>query len=94
MVNHRASKEEIEALASDGWRFRKKSRKGILYVGARRGTNENSLGRYSDEYWAMIEDVVNGLKNKKRSAGVTQTQTESKEVTDPLILAWKELERI
>jgi hypothetical protein len=39
----------------------------------------------------MIQDVVKG--STKESAGPAQTKIEPKEVLDPLILAWKELER-
>ncbi len=93
MVNDRASRGEIEALASDGWRFRKKPRKGILYVSARSGTKERSLGRHSDEYWAMIEDVIKSLTDRQKPAGIVKAQLGSKEVTDPLILVMDKLER-
>lgn len=93
MVNRRASREEIETFVADGWIFRKKYRKDNLYVSRRKGRDEKGLGRYSDEYWAMIEDVVKGLTKEPKSAGILQNHTESKEVFDPLILAWKELER-
>jgi hypothetical protein len=94
MVSRRASREEIEALASDGWRFRKKPRKGILYISARRETKEHSLGRYSDEYWAMIQDVVKGLKDKPDSTKATPTQTEPKKPEDPFITTLQEINRL
>jgi hypothetical protein len=92
MVNRRASREEIEAFASDGWKFRKKLRKGILYVSRRKGRDEKGLGKYSDEYWAMIEDVIKSLADRQKPAGIVKAQPRSNEVTDPLILAMKELE--
>jgi hypothetical protein len=93
MIKRRASREEIEALAADGWKFRKKPRKDILYVSARRGPYENGLGRYSDEYWAMIQDVVKGLKNKPDSTKAAPTQVEAKVPEDPFISTLQEISR-
>jgi hypothetical protein len=92
MTRRHATREEIEVFAADGWRFRKKSRKDKLYVSARRGPKENSLGRYSDEYWAMIQDVVKGLKDKLDSTKATQTQAEL-ETEDPFITTLHEINR-
>jgi hypothetical protein len=93
MIKRRATREEIEDLAADGWRFRKKPRKDILYVSARRGPKENSLGRYSDEYWAMIQDVVQGKKNKPDSTNGTPTQAEPKKPEEPFITTLQDISR-
>ena len=93
MVSRRASREEIESFAADGWGFRVKPRKDKLYVSRRRkGDREWGLGRYSDEYWAMIQDVITSFKNKRESDGNMQTQIESKVVLNPSRLVWGELQ--
>jgi hypothetical protein len=93
MINHKTSREKIEAFAADGWKFRNKPRKDILYVSARRGPYENGLGRYSDEYWAMIQDVVQGLKNKPDSTKAAPTQVEPKVPEDPFITTLRDIGR-
>ena len=59
--------KKIKELANAGWRFCKKPRKGNLYVSCRLGKDENSPGRHSDEYWAMIQNVEKGLTSKPES---------------------------
>ena len=101
MIKRRASREEIEALAADGWTFRKKPRKVFSYISARKRLKENgrtrekenSYGRYSDEYWAMIQDVVQGLKNKPDSTKAAPTQAEPKVPEDPFISTLRDIGR-
>ena len=58
---------KMKELANAVWKRSKKSRKGNLFVSCRLGKNENSPGRHSDEYWAMIQNVVKGLTSKPES---------------------------
>jgi hypothetical protein len=41
----------------------------------------------------MIQDVIKRISDKRKSDGVKPAQAESKEVTDPLLLALNEIER-
>jgi hypothetical protein len=94
MSKRQATREEITALAVDGWGFRKKERKGKLYVSARRGKIEKGLGLHSDEFWAMIEDVASGLTSKPESPKESaQTQIGPKETDSPLIMTFNEINR-
>jgi len=93
MIRRHATRDEIEALTADGWRFRKKLRKDKLYVSARKGSREKSLGRYSDEYWTRIEDVVKGSTKKSDSIKTTPTQAEAK-TEDHFITTLQEVNRL
>lgn len=91
MVDRQASRKQIEEFALNGWDFRVKPRKNKKYVSRRKGPQEKGLGRYTDEYWEMIQDVKRSLTEAKEKS--MQTQTETKETIHPLLIAWEELEQ-
>ena len=47
--------EDIQNWKKDGWSFRLKTVKGRKYVTRRKGKQEKSLGRYSDQLWNTIQ---------------------------------------
>ena len=94
MSKQQNKRKDIEALAADGWRFRKKKRKDAIYISARKGKEEKGLGRYSNEYWAMIEDVTRSLtKSPEFSNELTQARIGSDETKNPMINVFKEVSR-
>jgi hypothetical protein len=94
MSKQQATREEIKALAADGWRFRVKERKGILYISARRGKKEKGLGSYSDEFWAMIEEAKKSLTDKlEHPERLRQTQIVAEGKDDPWIKSIEEIKR-
>jgi hypothetical protein len=92
MSRRLVTREEIIALTADGWGFRKKERKGKLYISARKGKKEKGLGLYSDELWDIIVKVSSGLIGKPESPkDSVQTNIGFKEIDNPLIITFNEI---
>jgi hypothetical protein len=66
-IKKKVTEEEVEKLIAEGWNFRVKKVKGRNYISARKGKNENGLGAYSEENWALINRLLRKGHGKEGS---------------------------
>jgi hypothetical protein len=87
------TREEIKALIEEGWRFRKKARKGIIYISARKGGKELSLGALNPEYWILIESMIKELNSDRLGTDITKIIKIPKSNEDPFLKTIDEIIR-
>jgi hypothetical protein len=90
-VGGQKTREEIKALLAEGWSFRKKLRKGTVYISMRKKGKEESQGAFDSKYWALIEATKKDLKKDRVGSKKTKT-TEIHEVAeDPWSITFNEI---
>ena len=61
------TKEELKKLVKEGWKFRNRKINGKYYITRRKGKSERGLGRYNEDLWKMIQEIVSDAQTKKGS---------------------------
>jgi hypothetical protein len=75
--------EEISRYIHRGYYFRVKEVNGIKYITRRKGREERSLGRYTEEVWSMIERARNQTDEAIGDKPVETTVEKPVEITSP-----------
>jgi len=80
------TEEEISRYINQGYYFRVKEVNGIKYITRRKGREERSLGRYTEEVWSMIERALSQTDEAIGEKPVETTVEKPVEITslDPL----------
>jgi hypothetical protein len=92
-LGRQKTREEIRTLIAEGWRFRKKARKGKLYISARKKGKETSLGAFNQEYWAIIEATIKDPNTNQSGSEITKTIKTPKVEEDPWLKTFEEISR-
>jgi len=83
-----STREQIKNLFSGGYYFRKKNVKGRVYITARKGSKEKSLGAFKEGNWEYIRKLT----------GIKESSTESKQGHKRELKSWdlvrRELEEV
>jgi hypothetical protein len=90
-VGGQKTREEIKALLAEGWSFRKKSRKGIVYISARKNGKEDSQGAFDPKYWALIETTKKDLEKDRAGSKKTKTTKIPEAAEDPWSVTFNEI---
>jgi hypothetical protein len=90
-VGGQKTREEIKALLAEGWSFRKKSRKGTVYISSRKNGKEVSQGAFDPKYWDLIEAMKKDLKKDQAESKKTKTTEIHEAAEDPWAITFNEI---